>query len=160
MIFALSLLLFCAVTAEEPWSYPPLLGNSRPPRVEKIGSKIVYRSSKQKDAVIVVAPGSPRTVQFAAAELQKVLEKKLGRKIQIVPAPEKGKYPIILGVNELTKQDIDEKKLCRDAFFIVITPEKTIIAGRDDAKANPERLLKASALPDHRSDRNPVFRSP
>ena len=145
MIFALSLLLLCAVTAEEPWSYPPLLGNSRPPRVEKIGSKIVYRSSKQKDAVIVVAPGSPRTVQFAAAELQDVLQKKLGRKIQIVPAPEKGKYPIILGVNELTRSGIDEKKLCRDAFFIVITPEKTIIAGRDDKSANPAYLLKKSS---------------
>ena len=145
IIFA-SLILFClTVFAEEPWSYPPLLGNTRPPRVEKIGQKIVFSSSKKNTPVIVVPAGSPETVRFAAAELQSVLQKKLKRSIQIVPEPVKGKYPIILGINKFTLKSIDEKKLCRDAFFILITPEKTIIAGKDDAKVKPSYLLKKSS---------------
>ena len=145
IIFA-SLILFClTVFAEEPWSYPPLLGNTRPPRVEKIGQKIVFRSSKKNTPVIVVPADSPETVRFAAAELQSVLQKKLKRSIQIVPEPVKGKYPIILGINKFTLKSIDEKKLCRDAFFILITPEKTIIAGKDDARVKPSYLLKKSS---------------
>ncbi|MBR2911749.1 MAG: DUF4838 domain-containing protein [Lentisphaeria bacterium] len=145
IIFA-SLILFClTVFAEEPWSYPPLLGNTRPPRVEKIGQKIVFRSSKKNTPVIVVPAGSPETVRFAAAELQSVLQKKLKRSIQIVPEPVKGKYPIILGINKFTLKSIEEKKLCRDAFFILITPEKTIIAGKDDTKVKPSYLLKKSS---------------
>lgn len=139
-------MLFClTVVAEEPWSYPPLLGNTRPPRVEKIGQKIVFRSSKKNTPVIVVPAGSPETVRFAAAELQSVLQKKLKRSIQIVPEPVKGKYTIILGINKFTLKSIDEKKLCRDAFFILITPEKTIIAGKDDARVKPSYLLKKSS---------------
>ena len=145
IIFA-SLILFClTVFAEEPWSYPPLLGNTRPPRVEKIGQKIVFRSSKKNTPVIVVPADSPETVRFAAAELQNMLQKKLGRAVPITAEPVRGKYPIILGINKFTLKSIDEKKLCRDAFFILITPEKTIIAGKDDARVKPSYLLKKSS---------------
>lgn len=139
-------MLFClTVVAEEPWSYPPLLGNARPERQEKIGKKIVFRSSKKNTPVIVVPSGSPETVRFAAAELQNMLQKKLGRAVQITAEPVRGKYPIILGVNKLTEKSIDKEKLCRDAFFILVAPEKTIIAGKDDAKANPSYLLKRNS---------------
>ena len=142
---ALLTVLGLLVCAGEQWSFPPLLGKARPPRQEKIGKKIVFRSSKKHEPVIVVPAGSPAAVRFATDELQGMLEKKLGRKVQISEKIVPGKYPVILGVNSLTKNDIDEKKLCRDAFFILITPEKTVIAGKDDAKANPAYLLKRSS---------------
>jgi len=122
---------------------PPFRGDARPPRRIEIQKKSAFRSAPGKDPLIVVVPGSPATVRFAAAELQQQLSKKLKRQIQIADAPAAGKYPIILGLNSLSAAEgIKPVDLCRDSFIIKITPKSTVIAGRDDRRADPEKLLK------------------
>ena len=137
-IIVLFLLLSSVLTAWEP----PFYGDQRPARQIRVTKKTVFRSAPGKDPVIVVPAGSPATVRFAGAELQKYLSQKLKRQVSVVPAPVKGKYPIILGLNEYSAAyGIKSADLCRDGFIIRITPQGTVIAGRDDRKADPERSV-------------------
>lgn len=138
-IILLFLLMSSVLTAWEP----PFYGNKRPVRQIKIQGNNVFRSAPGKDPVIVMPGGAPATVRFAGAELKKFLSQKLKRPISVVSAPVKGKYPIILGLNEYSAAyGIKSADLCRDGFIIRITPQGTVIAGRDDRKADPERLQK------------------
>ncbi len=138
----LSAFLFLPLSIVFAWE-PPFYGNTRPARSLEISQEIAFVSSPGNDPVIVVQKDSSAVVRFAAAELQKYLIRKIGRRIEIVPDVIKGRYPIILGLNSCSeKAGLDAKKLCRDAFYIKITPQATFIAGRDDRKANPAALLK------------------
>ena len=107
---------------------------------------------------IVVAKGAPKTVAYAAAELADVLAECLGTRPEIVAAPRAGFAPIVLGDGALARAaGVDVKGLVRDAFEIREKDGVVFIAGRDDARADPARLVAAGELGQLEFERGTLF---
>ena len=86
-------------------------------------------------AVIVVEDAKNVTAQKAAEELQSMLEKRTGVKLQIItgqtPVPA-GMIPVYLGLSDRTaKLGADTKKIKYDGYYFKATPNYVVIAGRD-----------------------------
>ncbi|MBQ9770653.1 MAG: DUF4838 domain-containing protein [Lentisphaeria bacterium] len=90
-------------------------------------------------AVIVIENDNVSTKK-AGEELQQMLEKRTGAKLQILSAKDKipaGMIPVYLGLSARTaKLGADEKKLKYDAYFFKVTPDYVVIAGRDIPQTN------------------------
>lgn len=93
-----------------------------------------------KNVEIVVPPGSPQVVRFAAEELKTLLGEVLGGTVPVVNGPSSGRNSIILGLNKYSAAvGISTNDLVRDAFVLKTKPGRIYIVGRDSAKANPKR---------------------
>ena len=85
------------------------------------------------NAEIVVAPGAPGSVAFAAREMSDMLGTALGAKVAVVESPTAGKASIVLGSNTWSvAAGIDTAKMDRDEFAIKAIGGKVYIAGRDE----------------------------
>lgn len=86
-------------------------------------------------AVIILEQKNPSTLK-AGEELQDMLQKRTGAKLEILSAKEKipaGMIPVYLGLSERTaKLGADEKKIPFDGYFFKAAPEYVVIAGRDN----------------------------
>ena len=86
-------------------------------------------------AVIVVEDAKNVTAQKAAEELQSMLEKRTGVKLQILSAKDPvpaGMIPVYLGLSDRTaKLGADTKKIKYDGYYFKATPNYVVIAGRD-----------------------------
>ncbi|MFA6665845.1 MAG: DUF4838 domain-containing protein [Armatimonadota bacterium] len=97
------------------------------------------------ESVIVVAIGSPETVQFAAEELQTYISKISGAKLPIVEIAKSdsegtrllaGKKLILVGESTVSrKMGFSAKNLKPDGFQIASTPDAVIIIGKDNPNA-------------------------
>ena len=98
------------------------------------------------NTVIVVDPSASKVTKFAAKELQEFLSQILGRKIPVSAWPGKG-VNLYVGLGDFArKKGLKGEDLARDGFFIKRYGRDICIAGRDDAKADPEKLLKTSGV--------------
>jgi len=80
---------------------------------------------------IVVAPDAPKTVVYAAEELQTHLKLRTGAEVKIVNAGASivpGTIPFYLGA---AAPNLDVSQLKPDGFLLKITPQYAYIAGRD-----------------------------
>jgi len=108
------------------------------PRSIRIGSAPLYALTGNNCA-IVIAPGAPRTVKFAASQMQELLSAVLGAKIPVTTAPAAGKHNIRLGLTpDAAKAGLVPEKLARDGFYIKTVGSDIFIAGIDDPKTIPE----------------------
>ncbi len=86
-------------------------------------------------SVIVVEDANNVTAKKAAEEMQSILLKRTGVKLQILSAKDPvpaGMIPVYLGLSERTaKLGADSKKIKYDGYFFKATPEYVVIAGRD-----------------------------
>ena len=90
---------------------------------------------------IVVESNAPKTTRFAAKELSDILSSCLGGPIAVTNVATPGKTAIVLGDSQASRAaGIDVAGLKRDAFVIDVGAQ-IVIAGRDDAKADPERAI-------------------
>lgn len=90
---------------------------------------------------IVVEPDAPKTTRFAAKELSGILASCLGGPVAVTDAATPGKTAIVLGDSQASREaGIDVAGLRRDAFVIDVGA-RIVIAGRDDAMADPERAI-------------------
>jgi len=91
---------------------------------------------------ILVAPDAPKTVAFAARELQDTLGRVFGAPVPVVSTPTASKTPIVLGSNVWSvAAGIDTAALRRDAFVIKPFRGRLYIAGRDDPGADIDRAI-------------------
>ena len=133
--FCLLALLAGAAVVPDPPHMPKRL-----PKVCRIGGRAA--EIRGNTAAVVVAPGAPQTVRFAARELTAILNKVLGGSIKVETAPQPGKYNIFLGFSKWTAEaGIVPAGHHRDSFTMKITPKGAFIAGIDDPKADPEKNL-------------------
>ena len=96
------------------------------------------------NTVIVVKPAASKVTKYAAKELQEFLSQILDRKIPVSSRPGKG-VNLYIGLGEFArKKGLKGEDLARDGFFIKRYGKDICIAGRDDAQADPEKLLKTS----------------
>ena len=98
------------------------------------GNVSLIRDGKAK-AVLIVEDANNVTAKKAAEELQAMLQKRTGAKLQIItgkdPVPA-GMLPVYLGLSERTARlGADPKKIKYDGYFYKATPEYVVIAGRD-----------------------------
>ena len=109
-------------------------------RMIEIGKQFASFSGDELE--IVLAPEGCKTTGFAAKELGFFLGKVLSAKVPVVSAPTKGKMSIYVGISKYSRAaGMDESKLFRDAFMIRHAPAGIYILGRDDASADPEKVL-------------------
>lgn len=117
---------------------PGFLGDSRPPR------KIVVRNQNfleipprgADNLEIVLGEKAFPITGNAAEELQKYLQKRLETTIPIVKTPTDGKISFVVGINSFSKSaEIDDSRLCRDAFIIQRKGRMIYILGKDDPKS-------------------------
>lgn len=93
------------------------------------------------NAEIVVAPQASKVTLFAAAELKQFLDEVLKSDVKIVKSPTAGKKHFFIGKEFAQAAGFDEKKLFRDAFYIVNRADGIYIGGIDDRKADPIKQL-------------------
>ena len=127
----------------------PFLGDSRPPRSIEIGknTKITLAPGQRDAAEIVIDLKASKMTSFAAAELQSLLERKLGVRYPVVRTPSPDRVSFILGINSWSKAaGIDDSKLCRDAFIIRTAGRKIYILGRDDRTFDQERAIDKASV--------------
>ena len=138
----LSALSVCLLFSALPGAVPdPPNMPKRAPKIFKTGKTCLTLDAR--NALVVVAPGAPKTVLFAASELADLLGQVLKTKIRIADAPESGKVNIFLGFNRWSaKAGIDPARHHRDSYTIRIGQEGVFIAGPDDKTAVPARALK------------------
>ena len=124
---------------------PPFLHQGEHTAKINAADTLTLVADGQANVEIVVMTPAP-LLRFAAEELQAFIEKATGVKIDIV-RQRTGTIPaIVLGDNLWTRQaaGIDVGTLPRDGFRIRRIADVIYIAGRDDAFADPKRLLVKS----------------
>jgi len=111
-------------------------------------SRVVSLSSA--DTEIVVAPGAPKTVTFAADEMTNVLAQVFGRDVPVVTRPTVGKKHLVLGTNAwAAAAGVGVAGFKADAFAILAKGDSVFIAGKDDPKADPVALANGSGWSAH-----------
>lgn len=96
---------------------------------------------------VVVAPNAPAVTQFAAGEMTNYLSRIFGQAIPLVTDPTEGRYAIILGTNEWSAAaGIHPETLKRDSYSVRVEPKRVFIAGCDDLKTNPAKLIQSGNL--------------
>ena len=109
------------------------------------------------NTVIVVEPSASKVTNFAAKELQEFLSQVLGKKIPVSAQPDKG-VNLYVGLGEFArKKGLKGEDLARDGFFIKRYGKDICIAGRDDAQADPEKVLKKGGAWSMMHERASVF---
>jgi len=94
---------------------------------------------------LLVAKDAPKSVTFAAREMQEFLGRVLGAVIPVVNAPTDGKVSIVLGSNDWSvAAGIDTAALKRDAFVTKTVPGRIYIAGRDDPAADIDKMMSGT----------------
>ncbi len=129
--------------------------NQEPPTLKRPPRKAVISANKQaallsaeNTGIVIDAKASP-AVRFAAAQLQEFLSQILGKKIAISAQAGK-KHNIYVGNSPFVlKNGVDVARLPRDGFIIKTVGNDIIIAGRDDAKADPVRALTGGVWAQH-----------
>ena len=103
------------------------------------------------DFDVVVGPGAPKAVEFAAEELTNFLSRALGAAIPVVERPTSGRIAIVLGTNGLSNAaGLAPWKLPRDASEIRVTRDRIYIAGLDDPAFDMlARMHAGSGSDDH-----------
>ena len=118
----------------------------RPARQIRIQKQIAAAATAE-NTEIVIAANAPKTIRFAAKELQGFLREIFGKNIPVVHQPSTGKVSFILGVNSWTQETgLDTGKLVRDAFIIRTIGSRVYIAGLDDPKADPEKEISRGGV--------------
>ncbi len=98
----------------------------------------------KNNAEIVLPAGSTKVSAFAASELKKILGQSLCPSIPIVNKINKSKVSIIIGDNALSqKAGISLAGVPRDGYVIKPIGKQIYIVGKDDPKADPQRVLKS-----------------
>jgi hypothetical protein len=96
-----------------------------------------------KSSVIAIEPGAPKTLRYAASELQTLLSKILGQKLQIVETLPTTGSAIVLGLGKWSKEaGIAPEKIIRDGYIIKTSSGRVYIAGRDDPKVDIAEAVK------------------
>ena len=89
---------------------------------------------------VIVIENDNVSTKKAGEELQEMMERRTGAKVQVISAKDQipaGMIPIYLGLSERTKKlGVDEKSLKYDGYFFKATPEYVVIAGRDNPQTN------------------------
>ena len=125
----------------------------RPPRRAVIGSKTLLTATAE-NAQIVVDAKAPRTVKFAAQELQYFLSEIFGKKIPMTDKVAEGKVSFVLGDNIWSrKAGMDFTKLCREGFFIKTAENCVCIAGIDDKTVDAFYAVEKGGAATQRYDR-------
>ena len=133
----------------------PVSGAELPKKIE-IGKKADLTLTGD-NTVIVVEPAASKVTKFAARELQEFLSQVLGKRIPVSAQPGKG-VNLYVGFGKFArKKGLKGEDLARDGFFIKRYGKDICIAGRDDAKADPEKLLKTSGVWGMMHERASVF---
>lgn len=92
---------------------------------------------------VVIAPGAPSTVRFAATEMTNLLSQVLGGSVPLRTAPAEGRTSIFLGTNAWSvAAGAHPERLPRDGFVIDVATD-VVIAGIDDPNAD---MIRASAF--------------
>lgn len=136
-VFTGALCLFAIITSAIETAMPPMhYGNTRPPRCIQIGKQEwMNLAMGAENLEIVVQTKQGLITGFAAKELKTFLEKRLKTAIPIVETPTPGKISFMLGISEYSREaNIDDGKLCRDAFIIRTEKNRIYILGKDDRK--------------------------
>ena len=132
---AVALATFCGAAIPEP----PHVGK-RAPKIFKTGKKALTLTAG--NAAIVIDPQAPPVLRFAAKELAAFLNRSLKGKVNIFTAPQKGKINIFLGFNRWSAAaGIENARHHKDSYTILINSKGVFIAGQDDPKALPEKVL-------------------
>ncbi|MFA7232145.1 MAG: DUF4838 domain-containing protein, partial [Victivallaceae bacterium] len=106
--------------------------------------KLTLTANGQAQCEIIVPDDACAVARFAAKELQSFLEQSSGTKIPLVSKAAENKTEIIIGDNSLSRAaGIDVKALPRDGFIIKSISNRIYIAGRDDVKTEPEKVLNS-----------------
>ncbi len=106
-----------------------------------IGKNIAFSLDKNNTEIVVDANAN-KVVRFAAGELKTFLDDILSSNINIVTTPTAGKKHFFIGKEFAKECKFDEKKLFRDAFYIVTYGDGIYIGGIDSATAFPEKQLQ------------------
>ncbi len=110
-----------------------------------------------ENTTIVAESSASKVTQFAAKELQEFLSQVLGKKIPVSTQPGKG-VNLYVGLGGFArKKGLKGEDLARDGFFIKRYGNDICIAGRDDAKYDPEKQLKSSGAWKMHHERASVF---
>ncbi len=119
----------------------PFYGDARPPRSIVIGKTPLFTIAPGdlRAARVVVARDAAPYTKYAASELSSYLGRILNVAVPVIHAPEPGvRHHFYVGISEFSKAaEIDDARLCRDAFIIATRGGDCYILGRDDAQANP-----------------------
>ena len=93
---------------------------------------------------VVVAADAAPAVWWAAEEMTNLLSRVLGAPVPVRQMPDESRVSIILGDSEWARSaGIDVPSLARDAFVIKAVGNRIYIAGRDDPKKDPRKLVLA-----------------
>ena len=102
-----------------------------------------------RDAEVVVAPRAAASVRFAGGEMTNYLSRVLGAAVPLADRPTEGRASIVLGANAWSKAEgIDADGLETDAFVVKATANRVYIVGRDDARLDIGRILRAGGYGD------------
>lgn len=106
---------------------------------------------------IVVETNAPKTTRFAAKELSSLLSSCLGGPIAVTNAATPGMMSIMLGESQASRAaGIDVAGLKRDGFVIDVDAQ-IVIAGRDDAEADPEQAILRGGVWTQMYERGTLF---
>ena len=150
------LLFFLMAVSAAAWTLQaapvprPFELDSRPARSIRISNQTFAEFQPKADNLEIVLPEPAlKTLQFAADELKKFLDKRLQTSIPIRKTPSGGKYAIVLGRCELArKAGIDDSVLCRDAFIIRTVGKNIYILGRDTDENIPQEMFSEKVKKD------------
>ena len=95
------------------------------------GQALTLVDNGKANACIVVSKSAPKSVKFAAKELQLYIQKVSGATLPISDTPQKGLIPVFIGINKLIEQKVPEAQYKYDQFTIRSMDDKVIISGRD-----------------------------
>lgn len=110
------------------------------------------------DTEIVVAADAPKTVRFAAEEMQALLSQAFGESVPLVGSPTKGKRGIFLGDSAAARAaGIDVARLPRDGYRIKTAKNAVFIAGRDDPGVDAFARAKSDGVSNLYYERGTLF---
>ena len=126
----------------------PLPTLKRPPRQVTVSATQAALLTADNTGIVLDASSS-KVTRFAAAQLQEFLSQILGKQIPITERPGK-KHNIYVGKSSFALNcGVDFAKLPRDGFIIRTVGNDIIIAGRDDARKDPQRALNGGVWDQH-----------
>ena len=101
---------------------------------------------------VVIPDQAPKSLSFAASEMTNFLARTLGESVPIVNRETHGKTPILLGEALWDEPSVRLADLPRDAFAVAVGGGRVRIAGRDDPKQDPARILRTPSWGCHKFD--------
>lgn len=147
----LTILLALGAAPGHAMDHGPLAGKAdyRANHTARIDAGDMLTLVKDGKAVceIVVSPDEP-VAQFAAEELQGLIERATGAKPPVVRKRTDGTPSIVLGSGQAEAWGVDTRLLPRDAFVIRRRADAVLIAGRDDPLSDiAKRMNTGIGLP-------------